>query len=242
MRDGREVGRVSSFRDVTATRQAERLAAIGEMAAGLAHENRNAMQRMQACLEMLALEVQDRPEALDLLNRMQAAQDRLHRLHEEVREYAAPIVLNCEPVLLDHVVCEAWRHLETAWSARTVQFRCCAEPVAVYLDRLAVESVFRNIFENSLAACRDPVEIEVQSGPAMLNGRTATEIVVRDNGPGLNPQQQRRIFEPFYTTKTQGTGLGMAISRRLIEAHGGRLAARAAPAGGAEIVIILPRQ
>ena len=97
--DGRKVGHVSSFRDVTAKRQAERLAAIGEMAAGLAHENRNAMQRMQACLEMLALEVQDRPEALDLLNRMQAAQDRLHHLHEEVREYAAPIVLNCEPVV-----------------------------------------------------------------------------------------------------------------------------------------------
>jgi PAS domain S-box-containing protein len=242
MRDGREIGHVSSFRDVTAQRQAERLAAIGEVAAGLAHESRNAMQRMQACLEMLALEVQDRPEALDLLNRMQAAQDHLHHLHEEVREYAAPIVLNCEPVPLEHVVREAWRHLESTWSARTVQFRCSAEQAALYLDRLAVESVFRNIFENALEACRDPVKIDVRSGPAELNGGAATEIVVRDNGPGLNPPQQRRIFEPFYTTKTQGTGLGMAISRRLIEAHGGRIAARTALAGGAEIVITLPRQ
>ena len=227
---------------MTAKRQAERLAAIGEMVTGLAHESRNAMQRMQACLEMLALEVQDRPEALDLLNRIQAAQDRLHHLHEEVREYAAPIVLKCEPIRLDCVVHEAWRHLESSWSARTVRFRCFADPSATHVDRLAVESVFRNVFENSLAACRDPVEIEVRSGPAALSGRAAVEIVVRDNGPGLDPQQQRRIFEPFYTTKTQGTGLGMAISRRLIEAHGGRIAARAAPAGGAEIVITLPKQ
>jgi PAS domain S-box-containing protein len=242
VRDGREVGRVSSYRDVTAKRQAERLAAIGEMVTGLAHENRNAMQRMQACLEMLALEVQDRPEALDLLNRMQAAQDRLHHLHEAVREYAAPIVLKCEPIRLEQVVREAWRHLESSSWARTVQFHCCVEQAAACVDRLAVESVFRNIFENSLAACRDPVEIDVRSGPSTLNERAATEIVVRDNGPGLDPQQQARIFEPFYTTKTQGTGLGMAISRRLIEAHGGRIAARAAPAGGAEIVITLPRQ
>ncbi len=244
VRDGRRVGHVASFRDVTAKRQAERLAAIGEMAAGLAHENRNAMQRMQACLEMLALEVQDRPEALDLLNRMQAAQDRLYHLHEEVREYAAPIVLNCQPLRLDQVVQEACQQLElqAARSARTVQFRCFAEQAAICLDRLALESVFRNIFENSLAACPDPVVIDVRSGPATLNGRAAMEIVVRDNGPGLNPEQQRRIFEPFYTTKTRGTGLGMAISRRLIEAHGGRIAARTAPAGGAEIVITLPRQ
>ncbi len=242
MRDGRKVGHVSTYRDVTAKRQAERLAAIGEMVAGLAHENRNALQRMQACLEMLALEVQDRPEALDLLNRLQAAQDRLHHLHEEVREYAAPIVLRCEPVRLDRVVHEAWRHLESSWSARTVQFHCFTEQAAMCLDRLAVESVFRNIFENALAACRDPVAIDVRSGPAVLNGRTATEIVVRDNGPGLDPEQQLRIFEPFYTTKTRGTGLGMAISRRLIEAHGGRISVRAAPAGGAEIVITLSKQ
>jgi PAS domain S-box-containing protein len=241
VRDGHEIGRVSSVRDVTAKRQAERLAAIGEMTAGLAHENRNALQRMQACQEMLALEVQDRPEALDLLNRMQAAQDRLHHLQEEVCEYAAPIVLNCEPARLDLVVREAWQHLEFSWSARTVAFHCFAAQTALRLDRVAVESVFRNVFENALAAGRDPVEIDVRSGAAVLDGRPAVEIVVRDNGPGLNAQQQQRIFEPFYTTKTKGTGLGMAISRRLIEAHGGRITARSTPRG-AEIVITLPKQ
>ena len=112
----------------------------------------------------------------------------------------------------------------------------------MHLDRLAVESVLRNIFENSLAACRDPVRDQRPQPAAMLDGRPATDIAVRDNGPGLDLEQQQRIFEPFYTTKTRGTGLGMAISRRLIEAHGGRIAARAAPAGGAEIVITLPEQ
>ena len=74
-----------------AQRQAERLAAIGEMTAGLAHESRNALQRSQACLEMLGWEVQDRPEALDLLARLQSAQDRLVHLYEEVHRYVTTI-------------------------------------------------------------------------------------------------------------------------------------------------------
>src|SRR5262245_25588308 len=77
--------------------QAERLAAIGQMVAGLAHESRNALQRAQACLEMLALAVRDRPEALDLIARLQNAQDHLHHLYEDVRSYAAPITLERRP-------------------------------------------------------------------------------------------------------------------------------------------------
>src|SRR5262249_54555162 len=73
--------------------KATRLAAIGQMTAGLAHESRNALQLIQASLEMLALEVEDRPEAMELVESIQAAEDRLHRLFEDVRGYAAPIQL-----------------------------------------------------------------------------------------------------------------------------------------------------
>ena len=91
--------------------QTERLAAIGQMITGLAHESRNAFQRSQACLEMLGLEVQDRPAALDLIQRIQRAQDHLHHLYEEVRSYAAPIHLERVVCRLDVIWRVTWRYL-----------------------------------------------------------------------------------------------------------------------------------
>ena len=69
----------------------------------------------------------------------------------------------------------------------------------------------------------------------------ATVVSVQDNGPGLNAEQRQRIFDPFYMTKTKGTGLGMAIAKRIVEAHGGSLTVGAAQDGGAELLITLPR-
>jgi len=108
------------------------------------------------------------------------------------------------------------------------------------VDPFRLDQVFRNILENALAACRDPVRITVQCQATDLDGRPALRVSVRDNGPGLTPEQRQRIFEPFFTTKTKGTGLGMPIAKRLVEAHGGQIAV-GAEGTGAEILLILPR-
>ncbi len=91
---------------------ADRMAAIGQMCAGLAHESRNALQRSQACLEMLALKLVDRPDTLGLIGRIQQAQDDLHRLYEDVREYTAPIKLVLRDCDLAEIWRRAWTHLE----------------------------------------------------------------------------------------------------------------------------------
>jgi len=83
------------------------------------------------------------------------------------------------------------------------------------------------------------VVIEARWSAAVLNGRPAWRLAMRDNGPGLTPEQRQRIFEPFYTTKVQGTGLGMAIAHRIVEAHGGQLAV-GDDGPGAEIILTLP--
>jgi signal transduction histidine kinase len=102
--------------------------------------------------------------------------------------------------------------------------------------------VFRNILENALAACHDPVEVTVTASAMTLEGQPAVRIAVRDNGPGLSPEQRRRIFEPFFTTRTKGTGSGMAIAKRIVEAHGGQIAVGPCQGRGAEIIITLLRE
>lgn len=240
----------SAIRDVTwrieieeKLRQSERLAAIGQMEAGLAHESRNALQRIQACLELLARKCKDRPDSLNLIERIQNAQDDLHHLYDQVRGYAAPITLQRQRCQLGQLIEQTWGQLAAAQNGKNArllldasQSLLCAE-----VDPVSMGQVFRNILENSVDASNDVLEVTVACQEMELGGRTAVRITFRDNGPHLTAEQQRRIFEPFYTTKTHGTGLGMAIARRIVEAHGGNIAARNNPGSGVEVVITLPR-
>ena len=223
--------------------RSERMAAIGQMCAGLAHESRNALQRSQACLEMLALRLEDRPQALNLIGRLQQAQDDLHRLYEDVREYAAPVKLVIRECDLAEIWRRAWSHLEPLHRGRQATLR---EPpnglsLVCQADAFRLEQVFRNILDNALAACTERPDIQITGSAAWLEGRAAIRIAVRDNGPGLSPEQRDKIFESFYTTKTRGTGLGMAIVKRIVEAHGGQVGVGDIGGQGAEIVLTLPR-
>jgi PAS domain S-box-containing protein len=244
-------GCVGAFVDITEKKrsqeralQTERLAAIGQMMTGLAHESGNALARSQACLEMLALEVQDRPESLDLIARIQKAQDHLRQLYEEVRGYAAPLRLEREVWDVAGVWRQAWTNLSLHRQGRDAALREESGGLDLFcnVDPFRLDQVFRNILDNALAACRDPVRIEVHCSESALGGRPALRIAVRDNGPGLSAEQKQRIFEPFYTTKTKGTGLGMAIAKRVVEAHGGQIAVDPGTGRGAEIVLTIPRE
>ena len=224
--------------------QAERLAAIGEAMTGLAHESRNALQRRQSCLEMLTALVADNPDATDMMNRLQAAQSDLHRLYEEVREYAAPVASRTEPTDIGQVLAESWNDTTTVNPERTASL---IQPestpdLTCDINLYAIRQVFRNLLQNSYAACEDPIEVSVRYAETSIDDRPALEISLTDNGPGLTPDQRRRLFEPFYTTKTRGTGLGMAIVSRIVTAHGGRAEAGRHNDHGTEIVITLPRE
>ncbi len=226
--------------------QNERLAAIGQMVTGLAHESRNALQRSRACLDMLELDLADAPEQLDWVNRTKSALIELQTLYEEVRNYAAPIKLELTEQPPIQIIKDVWRHLDEQHSGKRIQLVIAHEQVKhCRCDRQRIGQVIRNILENAISVAPLDSRIFVAVEESMNVGNRFVTLRFVDEGPGLSEEQREKIFEPFFTTKTKGTGLGMAISQRIIEAHGGTIVVgdgrwTNSPSPGAEIIFNLP--
>ena len=222
-------------------RHTERLASIGQMVTGLAHESRNALQRSGACLEALLLEIEDRPEAQRQATRIQNALDHLNVLYEEVRNYAAPIRLDLEHVRLDWAIEKVWQNLRPVWEPHQTNF-ALAKPnqkrAIVEADSHRIEQILTNLIQNSIQAAGDGGQ--VQCSLECVPEKFQWALHIDDNGPGIAPEFEVKIFDPFFTTKPKGTGLGLAITRRIVQAHGGEITVCKGPIGGARFTLILP--
>ncbi len=244
------IGVLASGQDVTALRraqekavQSERLAAVGQAMAGLVHESRNALQRCLACTELLAVELEDHPEAMVLIQRIQRAQSDLHLLFEEVRQYAAPILLNRGACDLRKLYLRAWEDLAPLHLEKqlTFQEQCDGTSCSCDADAFRLTQVFRNVLENAMQASPANGIVGIECHLGEFNDEPAYCLRFRDQGSGIPLEARTRILEPFYTTKAKGTGLGMAICKRIVDAHGGAISIGEAPGGGAEIAITIPR-
>lgn len=240
---------VAVMEDVTEQResqeqrlQSERLAAIGQMVTGLAHESRNALQRAQACLDMLALDLEEQPEQLDLTSKIQRALTDLHRYYEEVRNYAAPLNLEKRNIELSTIWRATWNDLESIRMGRDFQLveNLPADGTECHVDEHRIQQVFRNIMENSIAACPDPGSLTITCFKDCTPDADLLKVVFQDNGPGLTAETAANVFQPFFTTKQKGTGLGMAIASRIVEAHGGTFEVGPPENCGAQFILNLP--
>ncbi len=216
--------------------QSERLALIGQMITGLAHESRNALQRSHACLEALMLDVEEMPDASRQAKRIQGALDRLQMLYEEVRNYAAPINLELGRVDIEKLARSIWANLESSWSAKDVRIKWdldTQEPLLVQADRFRLDQVFTNLFQNAIDASPEQGEIvfQVEKDPPWIN------LKIRNQGQPLPEDDAKRVFEPFFTTKHKGTGLGLAITKRIMDAHGAKIQLSSSKESGTELKI-----
>jgi two-component system sensor histidine kinase HydH len=209
------------------------LKALGQMSAVLGHEIKNPLASLkghvQLLLEKLPLEHPGRRGAEVVLRET----IRLEELSRHVLEFARSGAVNCEAEDPQAVA----RTAIDSVGRGDVQFHVESAPAVWPLDRVRMEEVLVNLLRNAREASPAGQPVEVTLG---LQGERSLAIEVRDHGPGIEPGEEERVFEPFYTRRAKGTGLGLALARRIVEGHGGTITAHNHPDGGAVFSVRLP--
>jgi len=220
--------------------QSERLAALGEMTAGVAHEVRNPLGIISSTAELL----QERLGKYEPQNRLaQIIVDEANRLNDKVTEFldfARPRVPNLRPCDLEAVLNRSLEMLEPEINRLGImvdrRYRLDGRVLAADPDLL--HQAFLNILLNSIQAMPGGGQLTVETGNGP-NGHGG-EISFRDNGEGIDPENLKKILNPFFTTKERGSGLGLPIVKSIVESHRGTLKILSAPGEGTTITITLP--
>jgi signal transduction histidine kinase len=227
--------------------QEQRLAAMGNLAAGVAHEVRNPLNAISIGLQRLRLEfapaADQREEYQRFTRLMQSEVARLNTIVDRFLALARPLrlTLSREPVTV--LLKELMALLGSQASGQGVELReaFALEPAPVRMDRQQLTQAFMNVLLNALQAMPSGGVLTVAvQGARGASGERLAEVRIADTGPGIPPEQVDRIFDPYFTTKEGGTGLGLALTRKIVQEHGGRIHVEAGPAGGAVFVIGLP--
>ncbi len=218
----------------------ERLSTLGNMAAAVAHEIRNPLNAVSMGLQRLRVEFQpaEAEEYRGLLDLVQGEVRRLNAIVEDFLSLARPLSLKPEPIqvpaLLDEVLLLA--DGEARASGITIERAIPTELPPLDADRDRIKQVLLNLVLNALQA--------MPGGGTLTLGASASSgtltLCVTDTGGGIPPEVHPRLFEPYVTTKAKGLGLGLAIARRIVEAHGGRIEAENPPEGGSRFRVTLP--
>jgi len=218
----------------------ERLSAIGHMISALAHDLRNPMTAIKGYAGMVEAFDLPRDRERECGRLIQEECDRMGTMLEEVLAFSRgePIRLNLAPIDIDDLASHIRRAVEPALRARHIEFRTalhCESAALVDLERMT--RAILNLVNNSIEAMEDGGTFVLSSATAGLS----VALVLEDSGHGIPEEVQPRVFEPFFTHgKARGTGLGMAIARRIVEEHGGKIGLESEVGRGTRITITLP--
>jgi two-component system, NtrC family, sensor histidine kinase HydH len=230
-------------------KEKDRLAALGEMSAGLAHEIRNPLAAIKAAAQYLdprKLPAEDR-EFLEILIE---EVNRLNGVVTQFLDYSRPLKPSLAPTSVNEVIERTFKLLEAQLpNGVRVALELADWVPRVLADAEQLKQVFLNLALNAFQAMPAGGELTVSTRVARdelafwREGSRRADVVevrFRDSGPGIPEDARESIFVPFYTTKEKGTGLGLAICQRLVKAHQGSIVVRSAPGAGAEFLVSLP--
>ncbi|WP_243313933.1 sensor histidine kinase [Fundidesulfovibrio agrisoli] len=218
--------------------RSERFAAIGEAASHISHEIKNPLMLMAGFARQVRRTLDAGSKEHEKLRMVEEEAKRLETLLMEVRDFTRPSAPRLEPLDLNATVADTLKLMETELAARGVELRTeLAEGLPPVLhDPGQLRQVIINLIKNAAEAMPEGGHVAVTTS---RNGGSA-EIIVRDSGPGLPPEQLKLIFNPFYTTKERGTGLGLSVCYRILQDHQGDIRAASEPGKGCEFTVSLP--
>ena len=222
-----------------AVRRSDRLAALGQLAAGLAHELRNPLGTIRASAEMLQRGVSaENDVAREMAGFIAEEVDRTNSLVTRFLDFVRPLQLRPAPADLAQVIDRAVSSAERETAARQVTiYKNYSPDITPFpFDAELMERVFYNLLVNAAQATAPGGAVTVKTRPAAGNA----EISVIDRGEGIEPKNLDTIFNPFFTTKPEGVGLGLAICSKIVDQHGGKIAVESERGKGSVFRVYLP--
>ncbi len=241
---GHFLGHVVHFQDITELRKLERglrrnerLSAIGELAASVAHEIRNPLAAVAGCAELLEGQVEG-DENERLLRIIQRETARLANIVTELLDYTHPRALVRTEVDLRGDLGELAESFRADRSNAAIELVVTLpdQPVMALVDSAQISQVLWNLVRNAAQAMDGEGRLEL----GLTRTEANVELSVRDHGAGIAAADLERIFEPFFSTKASGSGIGLALVQRIIEAHGGQIEVHSTLGVGTQFVIRLP--
>lgn len=225
-------------------RRAQMLSAMGTLVAGVAHQVRNPLFGISSILDAMEARLGQREEYRPYLDGIRGPAGRLNTLMHELMEYGRSWSAEHAPGSIAGAVQEAIRTCGELAERAQVRIECSLEeglPDALLMDRPRLCRAFENVLENAVQHSPPGGVVTVAAREvAGEDGKGWVEVRVEDRGPGFKKEDLPLVFEPFFTRRQGGTGLGLALVERIVQGHGGQVAAQNRPGGGAMVAVRLP--
>ena len=222
-------------------KRAEHLASIGRMAATVAHEIRNPLSSIRGFAQFFANLFEEKTEERTYALAMMEESNRLNRVVSELLDYARPLELNTEQTSIETLFLDIVRRIELEKAASCVEIVQEIQPETpeVQLDQDRILQVLLNLTRNGIDAMPNGGKLTLAA--VWLAEQKSVQIEVQDTGQGIPQANLLRLFEPFFTTKTRGAGLGLAVVRKIVDAHDGEVEVRSEEGVGTQVILTLPQ-
>ncbi len=248
---GEITGVVAVIRDVTEIKDLneevarhKRLVALGKLSAGIAHEIRNPLSSIRGLAQFVYNSFSKSDERKEDLNTIIQEVDRLNKLVAQVLDYAKLKVLNLASFSLSNLINKIVELFKQEIKNKQIKFNLEISPdiSLIQADEDQIRQILMNIIINAIQAITEKGEIKIKTEKSLLKGKPAIKLIIEDNGIGIVDKDLNQIFDPFFSTKEKGSGLGLSIVYKLVEGHQGEIKVESKEGEGTKFIIFLPQK